>query len=146
MIELSDEDIAKVMCAVAADNTWKQGKRGYVITSRDLFGIKLSVRQKDFTMTLSSDGGEWRVAVQIDELGFLWDNSADEYRRIAVKTVKVPRFMENRMTYDNKKLPRELWNNHTTFAMHSIKNPVIDVLVVEKFERDWTLLRMFCSE
>ena len=144
MIELSDEDIAKVMCAVAADNTWKHGKRGYVITSRDLFGISLSVRQKDFITTLSSDGGEWRVAVQIDELGFLWENSAGG--RIAAKLVKVPRFTETRMTYDNKKLPRELWNNHTTFAMHSIKNPVIDVSVVEKFERDWTLLRMFCSE
>lgn len=140
MIELSNEDIAKVMCAVAADNTWKHGKRGYAITTRDLFGITLSVRQKDSTTTLSSDGGEWRVAIQLNEVNYLWE--AQDRQGM----VKLPKFVETRKTYDNRKLPRELWENKTTIVLSTIKNPVIEVSVVEKFERDWTLLRMFCSE
>lgn len=140
MIELSNEDIAKVMCAVAADNRWKHGKRGYAITTRDLFGITLSVRQKDSTTTLSSDGGEWRVAIQLNEVNFLWD--ANDRQGM----VKLPKFVETRKTYDNRKLPRELWENKTAIVLSTIKTPVIDVSVVEKFERDWTLLRMFCSE
>ena len=140
MIELSNEDIAKVMCAVAADNTWKHGKRGYAITTRDLFGITLSVRQKDSTTTLSSDGGEWRVAIQLNEVNYLWE--AQDRQGM----VKLPKFVETRKTYDNRKLPRELWENKTAIVLSTIKNPVIEVSVVEKFERDWTLLRMFCSE
>jgi hypothetical protein len=135
---LSLTEITTLMCAVAAENTWKRGKRDFMITTRDMFGIVLTVRHKQHHLAMTSDS--WRISLQMVR-------AMDKKTREKAKpfaTVNIPY-----MTIQTSRGANGEYIKHepiTVFGEIPITAPVFDIQNMEKFERDWTLLRLFSSE
>jgi hypothetical protein len=133
---LTNKEIGAVMCAVADDNAWRRGKRGYMVVSRDLFGIKLMVRYKPEASLLALTSDDWRIAFN----GFVHKNELfDKPERV----FKVP-FMH----YPQVPGSRHFQHKEAATIIREIGVMTVDFDIKSEkdFDRDWTLLRLFSSE
>lgn len=144
-------EVAALMCRVADENPWKRGKRSFMVTSRDIFGLNLMVRQKHEMMAISTSS--WRVAITlIHGMGSARQMMSDNSTVIVKLPFKGP---------DAREIKRQLirYNRHgrtqqpfqepplTTIAERLVaKEMVFDVTDKDRFEHEWTLLRLFSTE
>ncbi len=135
------KEVAALMCGVAADTSWKRGKRSFMVTNKDIFGIRLMVRHKGSIMAINTP--TWRIAIDIvtSALGTAHPDSV---------LVKLPIYMSG-PTYVNryrKRIPDPTRFKPADTVTDRLVSKTMhyDVQDKEIFERDWTLLRLFSSE
>ncbi len=126
-----------MMCAVADNNVWKDGKRHYKIASRDFLGMGLTVRCKFNCTALLYNG--WRIGFD------------DFYARglfVKDKLTMMPMWTSRRETvplFNSSGKPvgkRIVTNVDTNLVQICVRHVTPDIPDVRRFEKDWTLIRM----
>jgi hypothetical protein len=123
---LNLQEIAAVMCAVAIGNDVKMGKRGFKKVTRDLFGLQLEVRFKSPSIALV--GKSWRCRLKIGQLN------------TGKTSCKVPY-----LRYGHRREGKMLATVVDVFPFW-VEEVKVEIDDQNRFERDWTLLRLFSSE
>jgi len=148
----SMEDITALMCGVAADSTWKRGKRNFMIVDRDIIGTKIQVRYKsrlpgsrkpgDPISSISLVTANWRIVLKLgDHITGMGDTTARIRERLA--------YLRGEGCEAVFLVPAPSWAKPpvTVMGIRNITNkPEFDIHSPQAFERDWTLLKLFSSE
>jgi hypothetical protein len=128
------------MCGVAANNdTWRRGKRNFMVCDREIIGIKIQVRYKQYIPVMTNKSSislvtsKWRIVLQLgawfnskNDIKLLRDNGYNAFHVPIISSTRTPR---------------------TLIAVRQVDlEPEFDIHSQQALEREWTLLKLFSSE
>jgi hypothetical protein len=135
-ITIKVSEIANLMCAVADANSWKRGRRKFMVTNRNFFGMPFELRKKDEVTKLVAP--TW-ICETIKTTGRIVGSPKFNLPTIGHVTIPGERPMGRWQRTQKTEIK-------TVIRPYEIILPTFEIGCVEAFHRDWTLIRLFGSE